>query len=204
MMNSERLRVRDHADERPCDLVIRTVGGLDLPVVVRQRPGAFAAEGVAQRGRGQAPGFVAVGDALAVEGVDGAGGVPGQQHVGSGSRPHRQTHGQLASGGRAEAGLRREAPRLRGPVHEGIHEVGGVDALPTPVGREEADTDVDPSVPHREDPAVAGDDIALGVANVQVRLYERIVMAVRGVVAAQGHAEGQVPAAIGAQHPTDP
>ena len=213
-MNSERmpdahaelhgLRVRDHAHERPCHLVIGTVGGLDLPVVVRQRPRALAAEGMAERGGGQAPGFVAVGDALAVEGVDGAGGVAGQQHIGARPRPHREAHGQLAPGRRAEAGLRGEAPRVGGPVHEGIHQMRRVDALPAPVGREEADADVDPAVAHGEDPAVAGDDIALGVANVQVGLDERIVMALRGVVAAQGHAQWQVPATIGAQHATDP
>jgi hypothetical protein len=80
----------------------------------------------------------------------------------------------------------------------------GVDALPAAVGGEEADADVDPAVAHGEDPAVAGDDIALGVADVQVGLDEGIVVAVRGVVAPQGHAQREVPAAIGAQHPADP
>ena len=46
-----------------------------------------------------------------------------------------------------------------------------VESRPTP--------DVHPAVAHGEDPAVAGHDVALGVADVEVRLNEGIVVALR-------------------------
>ena len=155
------------------------------------------------RGR-EAPRLVAVGDALPVEGVDHPGGVARHDHVAAGARSDREPHGELAAGRGAEAGLGRQAPRRRCVGDEGVHQVGGVDALPPLLGREQADADVDPAVAHREDPAVAGHDVALGVADVEVRLNEGVVVAVRPVVAAQGHAEGQLALARRAEHAADP
>ena len=82
--------------------------------------------------------------------------------------------------------------------------VARVDALPALIGRQQADADVHPAVAHGEDPAVAGDHVALGVADVEVRLDEGVVVALRAVVAAQGHAHRQVPAPRRAEHPADP
>ncbi len=81
--------------------------------------------------------------------------------------------------------------------------MAGVDALPALVGREQADPDVDPAVAHGEDPAVAGHHVALGVADVEVRLNEGVVVALRAVVAPQGHPHRQVAPSRRAEHPPD-
>ena len=82
--------------------------------------------------------------------------------------------------------------------------MAGVEALPALVGRKQADAHVHPPVAHREDPAVAGHHVALGVADVEVRLNEGVVVAVRAVVAAQRHAHGELTAPGRAQHAADP
>ena len=198
------LGVRNEVHEGPRHLEVRAVGRGQLAVVVGQGTLALAGQGVAQGGGGQPPGLVAVGDALAVERVDGAAGIARDHDVPAGTRPDRQAHGELPAGRRPEARLGPDAPRRRGEVHEGVHQVAGVEALPALVGREQADADVHPAVAHREDPAVAGDHVALGVADVEVGLNEGVVVAVRAVVAAQGHAHGEVPAPGRAQHAADP
>ena len=108
--------IRDHAHEGPGHLVIRPVRGLQLAVVLVQRRGPLAAERMSQRGGGQSSGLVAVGDALAVEGVDGSGGVARQNDVGAGPGPDGEAHGELAAGRGTEAGLGGEAPGLRAPT----------------------------------------------------------------------------------------
>ena len=198
------VRIRDHAHEGPRHLVVRPVRGLELQVVLGERLRALAAQRMPEGGGGQATGLVAVGDALAVERVDGAGGVAGQDHVGAGSGPDREAHGELAAGRRTETGLGAQAPRRRGLVDERVHQVGGVDPLPAAIGGKEADTDVDPAVAHGEDPAVAGHDVALGVTDVQMGLDERIVVPLGGVVAAQRHAQRQVTATMVPEHAADP
>jgi hypothetical protein len=47
-------------------------------------------------------------------------------------------------------------------------QLGGVDALPGAIGREQADADIDPAIAEGEDPAVAGHNLAVGVADVEV------------------------------------
>src|ERR1039458_3557404 len=51
-------------------------------------------------------------------------------------------------------------------------------------GREESDTDVDAPVTEREDPPVAGNDVALGVTDVEVRVDPRFVVPIARVVPA--------------------
>ena len=125
-------------------------------------------------GRGQAPGLVAVGDALAVERVDrprrvaDARGRWGRSR-GATDRPM----GSFPPVGGAAGGLGREAPRRGREVDEGVHELAGVDALPAALDRQEPDADVHPAVAEGEDPAVAGDDRSRRVPDVEVRLDER-------------------------------
>ncbi len=68
-------------------------------------------------------------------------------------------------------------------LHEGVHEPGGVDALPTAVGGQQAHAHVDPTVAEREDPAVAGNHGAVAVPDVEVGLDEGLVVAGGAVVA---------------------
>ena len=60
----------DQPDELPGHPVVEAVGGLELRLVVDEGMDALARQGPAHAGRRQAPRLVAVGDALAVEGVD--------------------------------------------------------------------------------------------------------------------------------------
>ena len=68
---------------------------------------------------------------------------------------------------------------------------------------QQADADVHPAVAHREDPAVAGQDVAGLVADVEVALDPRLVVAGRLEVAADGHAQRVGAVAAGAEGPAE-
>ena len=70
--------------------------------------------------------------------------------------------------------------------------------------REQSDADVDAAVAQREDPAVAGHDVAVGVADVEVRVDPGFVVAIAGVVAAQRHAHRPVAIAVDAEVAPEP
>ena len=70
-----------------------------------------------------------------------------------------------------------------------VHEVGGVDGLEVAERRQQADADVDRAVADREDPAVAGQRVAVAVASRRGRDSIHGVVVQRALaVAADGHA----------------
>ncbi len=79
----------DHADERPGHPVVEAVGLLEPGLVTIRAPRPATRQGLAQRGRGQPAGLVAVGDPLPVERVDRTGGVAHHQRRGSDPRVRR-------------------------------------------------------------------------------------------------------------------
>ena len=74
-------------------------------------------------------------------------------------------------------------------VAERLHEVRGVHVLPTREGGEQPDADVHRPVADREDPSVAGEVVAVLVADVEVRLDPGFVVERAREVAAHRHAE---------------
>ena len=128
---------------------------------------------------------------------------PTTSQVGTAAGPDRQAHRQAPAGRRTACGLGPDVPRGRGVLGELLQEVGGVDRLPLIEGREQADPDVDPAVADRKDPAVTGEDVAGLVADVQPAVDPRLVVAGRGPVAPDGHAEGVGPVAAGAEGPAE-
>ena len=114
-----------------------------------------------------------------------------------------EAHGESSPGGRSHGVVRGDPPSVGDEVDEGVHQLGGVDALPSAVGRQQADAHVDPTVAEREDPAIARDDVALRVADVEVR-FDVVVGRGGGlVVAPDGHAHRPLAPTLGAECPTD-
>ena len=85
------------------------------------------------------------------------------------------------TGGRAAAASISQRSATGGRV--AVEQVGGVDALEVAERREQPDADVDRAVAHREDPAVAGERVAVAVLHVERGLDPRLVVAGRLPVA---------------------
>ncbi len=124
---------------------------------------------------------------------------PTTRWVGPTRGPTDRPIGSRPPVGGPHAGRRRHAPRGRGELGELLEQMGGVDRLPLVEGGQQADAHVDAPVAHREDPAVAGQDVAALVADVEPAVDPRLVAAGGGVVAADGHAQRVLPVAGGAQ-----
>ena len=194
MRSSQFMRLGAHADatqsrmtsgcEISCTnvrghLVVRPVGRVELAVVVDEGLARLAGQRVAERRGGQASRLVAVGDALAVEGVDRAAGVADDQQLGPTRGPTDRPIGSFPPVGGPQAGLGAETPRRRGLVDEVLHELGRVDALPPAVGREQADADVDAAVADGKIQPYPGTTLPVGVPDVEMRLDQRLVVAGR-------------------------
>ena len=91
--------------------------------------------------------------------------------------------------GIADAARRGQISQYSGRgARELVHEVGRVDALEVAERRQQADADVDRAVADREDPAVAGQRVAVAVADVERALDPRVGVQRALVVAADRHA----------------
>ena len=86
------LGVADDPHERPGHLVVQAVGVLQALLVAGQRGPVAAGQGHVHGLGGHAAGLVGVGDALAVEGVDGPAGVAHHQVGGARVRADGQAH----------------------------------------------------------------------------------------------------------------
>ena len=78
-----------------------------------------------------------------------------------------------------------------------------IDRAPLAEGREQADADIDGTVGHREDPAVAGEDVVAS-ADVEVALDEVVTVALGAVVPADGEAHRIAPVAGVAEGAPEP
>src|SRR5690606_15537413 len=143
-------------------------------------------------------GLQAVVDALTVERVDASRGVTDQGPVATGHVAHRTTHRQQGrSLGSELTGERELLAQLPGVVtHQRLHgDVGG-----TLGGGQRPRAEVDLPVAQREDPAIAGQRLAVLVAQLQVGRDPRVVGAVRGHVRATGDAVDGVAVPLTPEH----
>ena len=124
---------------------------------------------------GHAAGLVGVVDALAVERVDGAGGVADHQAGGTRLGPDRAAHRDAPAGRAALRAVGVDLPALGDLAGVGVEQVGGVDALEVAERRQQADADVHGAVADGEDPAVAGQRVAVAVLDVERGLDPRVL-----------------------------
>ena len=171
-----------------------------LAVVLAQqrRPGGLEVLAVGDQVGDQPAGLQPVVDALAVERVHAGGGVADQRPVRPGDVRHRAAHREQR-GGRAPA-LGRVTPKSarRSSAYCAISGLIATSAGRLLVARVPTPMFTSP-VAEREDPAVAGEDRAVGVAQLEVRADPRVV-GHRGVdVAAPGDAVHRVLVPLPAQ-----
>ena len=203
-------------ERRPADDPGEQAGHLEVLAVLGLRAAWGSPQGqrvavderLVDRVGGHVRGLVGVVDALAVERVDRAGGVADHQVGRALLGPDRAAHGDAAAD-RARRGVGGvDLPAVGDHVRVAVEQVGGVDALEVAERGQQPDADVDRAVAHREDPAVAGQRVAVAVLHVERRLDPRLVVAGRLPVGADGRAvgpllrperpEGPTEAAVGA------
>ena len=139
------------------------------------------------------PGLVGVVDALAVERVDGAGGVADHEVRRPGLGADRASHRQPAAG-RATLGLvGLELPVVGRGGDVLAEQVGGVDALEVAERGQQPDADVHRPVAHREDPPVARHGVAVAVLHVEAALDPRLGGERAAPVAPDGRARRATP-----------
>ena len=126
---------------------------------------------------------------------------PTKPQFGPGHAGHRAAHGQQ---GRPRGAHVADQPPVVAAL-AGVHvEQPAQRDVGRPAGRRQrADADVHLAVAEREHPAVAGQDLAVGAAQLQVRADPRVVRAVGLDVAADRHAVRGAAVPLATEHPAE-